>query len=190
MFARVIIGFAICFFTAIFSGCGGQLYKVTPLPAGAPPEASVNAAAGDSPVISVVALDGDQSLERFEANLPLAGVIALDVSIVNKTPAAINPAALKLELRDASGKAFKMLTPKNALKRVMKFYGNAFYRIDARARTIEAYEATALPLEPSIEPQQERRGLLFFEAPRNAARLGGLTLQAAGAKPPINFKVN
>jgi hypothetical protein len=72
----------------------------------------------------------------------------------------------------------------------MKFYGNSFYRVDARQNTIESYEATALPLNSEIAPQEERRGLLFFEAQRNTTRLEGLTLSIAGAGTPINIKLD
>ena len=105
-------------------GCGGRLYNVAPLPSSAPPERPANNADGFA--VNAKALDGDLSLERFSANLPLAGVIAIEVRLANRTPAAINTNSLKFELRNASGKLLKPLTPKNALKRVMKYYGNSF----------------------------------------------------------------
>ena len=140
--------------------------------------------------IAATALDGDQSLERFEANLPLAGVIAVDVRLINQTAVAVDPRSLQFELRTAGGKSFKAIAPKQALKRVMKFYGNSVYRLDARQSTIDSYNALALPLSSPIALQEERRGLLFFEVQRNTTTLDGLTLSAAGAKPPINVKIN
>jgi hypothetical protein len=188
MFPKVMIGFVISLCVVAGGGCGGRLYNVAPLPASAPPDLP----AGDANSFNAVAtaLDGDQSLERFDANLPLAGVIAVDVRLMNRTSAAVDARSLKFALRNASGKSFKAIAPKDALKRVMKFYGNSFYRLDARRNAIESYEATALPLGSPIAPQEERRGLLFFEGPREKVQLSGLTLSAAGAKPPINIKVN
>ncbi len=188
MFAKVMIRFVISLFAICLCGCGGQLYNVAPLPSPAPDNVPTNSATGFN--LSAKAIEGDQSLERFDANLPLAGVIAIEVWLANRTPAAINAASLKLELRDAGGKAFRAIAPKKALKRVMQFYGDSFYRIDARQRTIESYNAMALPLGSAIAPQEERRGLLFFEAPRNTTRLDGLTLSAAGANPPVSVKIN
>lgn len=187
-FAKVIISFLMGLCVAILSGCGGQLYNVTPLPSSTPPDLPANNANGFNIAASV--LDGDQSLERFEANLPMAGIIAVDVRLINQTAAAVDPGSLKFELRTAGGKSFKPIAPKRALKRVMTFYGDRFYRLDARQSTIESYTALALPLGSPIALQEERRGLLFFEVQRNAIPLDGLTLFAAGAKPPIGVKVN
>jgi hypothetical protein len=169
-------------------GCGGRLYNVSPLPSSSSPEVPASNANGFN--IHATAFGGDQSLERFDANLPLAGIIAIDVRLENGTLAAINVGSLKFELRNASSKPLKPLTPKNALKRVMKFYGNSFYRLDARQRTIESYEATALPLSSPISSQEERSGFLFFETARGTTRLDGLTLSISGGMTPINIKLN
>ena len=96
-------------------------------------------------------------------------------------------------LRAGDGKAFRPLTPKAALKRVMKYYGNGFYRVDARQRTIESYEAAALSPASAIAPGEERRGILFFETLRNSPSPSGLTLSVFGATPgnaPLNIKLN
>lgn len=169
-------------------GCGGRLYNVSPLPSSASSE--LPASNADAININAMALDGDQSLERFDANLPLAGIIAVDVRLANRTSASISAGSLKFELRNASSKPLKPLTPKNALKRVMKFYGNSFYRLDARQRTIESYEATALPLSSTISSQDERSGFLFFETARGTTRLDGFTLSISGGVAPINIKLN
>jgi len=188
MFTRVKISFAMSLCAICLCGCGGQLYNVAPLPSRAPDNVTTDSAAGFN--ISATAIDGDQSLERFEANLPLAGVIVVEVRLANRTQAAINAASLRFELRDAGGRSFRAIAPKKALKQVMNYYGDSFYRIDARQNTIDSYQAMALPLGSAIAPQEERRGLLFFEAPRNTTKFDGLTLSAAGAKPPISVKIN
>lgn len=172
-------------------GCGGQLYKVSTRPVGPPTGTPVETANGFS--VNAAALDGDQALERFDANLPLAGVIAVDVALANRTSMPINAGSLRLELRAGDGKAFRPLTPKAALKRVMKYYGNGFYRLDARQRTIESYEAVALSPASAIAPGEERRGILFFETQRNSTQPSGLTLSVFGATPgnaPLNIKLN
>ena len=60
--------------------------------------------------VGAVALDGERSYERFEANLPLAGVIALDVRMVNNSEAKIMTNSLRFELRDPSGAELKYTT--------------------------------------------------------------------------------
>src|SRR5262249_6480073 len=59
-----------------FTACGGRLYKVSPLPTNAQPD--VTTSNGNGLNVGAMALDGEQSYERFEANLPLAGVIAIE----------------------------------------------------------------------------------------------------------------
>lgn len=185
---KVIFSFMLSLCALAGSSCGGELYSVTPLPSTPLPDLATNHT-GDFN-INAMALDGDLALERFDANLPLAGVIAVDVRLVNRATSSINANALKFELHDASGKALKPLTPKSALKRVMKFYGNSFYRIDARQHTIESYEATALPLGSALASQEERRGILFFEVRRGKVKPDDLTFSVAGAKVPIHIKLN
>lgn len=188
MYWRVNYSFVlgVCLITC--SGCGGRIYNVAPLPSSRPPELLTNSTNTFS--INAKGLLGDQALERFDANLPLAGVLAVDVRMANRTSVAINVGSLKFQVSSASGKPLKLLTPKNALKRVMKFYGNSFYRIDARQRTIESYEATALPLTAAVLSQEERRGILFFETERGSTKFDGFVLSIFGGASPISIKLN
>lgn len=169
-------------------GCGAQLYNVTPLPAAS---SAADVASGEQGLIAVTAiLDGDQSLERFEANLPLAGVIAVDVRLVNRTAAPVKTDSLKFNLRDSSGGNLNRLPPDQALKRVMKYYGDGFYRKDAKLRTIESYEKIGLATNATIEPQGNLRGVLFFEKQNNRTSLGGLTFSVVGVTKQININNN
>ena len=72
----------------MIAGCGGQLYKVAPLPKSAPPAISTGNAIGLN--IGAMVLEGDRSIEQFEANLPLAGVIAIDVKLINQSSGLIS----------------------------------------------------------------------------------------------------
>ncbi|MCI0338606.1 MAG: hypothetical protein L0226_13600 [Acidobacteria bacterium] len=169
------------------AGCGGQLYKVAPLPASTPPELSTNSAGGLN--LGATALDGDQSVEQFEANLPLAGVIAVDVRLQNRSSEPINANNLRFELSDGTGAKFKKIPPKKALSRVMKFDGYSFYRVDARQRTLENYEAIALKLDGVIGPQEDRRGFLFFESKTESSSFIGMTLSVTGAGIPNSLQL-
>jgi hypothetical protein len=167
----------------MIAGCGGQLYKVAPLPASTSPKISTGNAAGLN--IGATVLEGDRSVEQFEANLPLAGVIAIDVKLINQSSGLISAKRLKFELNDE--KRFKQIQPKKALSRVIDFYGDSFYRVDARKRTQESYEAIALKLEGAIVPGETRRGFLFFET--DMKTLDGLTLTVTGVGAPISVNV-
>lgn len=169
----------------VLAACGGRLYKVAPLPASAPPEISI----GGGLEIGAVALDDERSYQRFEANLPLAGVIAVDVRLVNKSEAAVATGSLKFELRDASGAALKRITPKKALSAVMKYYGDKFYAKIAYRRTLDDYESVALKQGSAIEPEEELRGIVFFQTKREMASVDGLILSVAGLSAPVNVRL-
>src|SRR5215831_14742847 len=150
MLLRMIVIILLVSLPPTLAACGGKLYKVAPLPAGAPPEISTSNVGGLN--IGAVALDGQQSYERFEANLPLAGVIAVDVRMINKSESTIMTKSLKFELRNASGATLKQIAPKKALGVVMKYYGDKFYANLAYRRTLEDYESVSLKQGVSIEP--------------------------------------
>src|SRR6516225_6282568 len=143
---------------SVLAACGGRLYKVAPLPASVPPEISMGNGGGLD--IGALALDGEQSYDRFEANLPLTGVIAVDVRMVNKSEATIMTDSLRFELRNPSGAALKRIAPKKALGAVMKYYGDNFYAKVAYRRTLEDYESVALKQGGAIEPEGEIRGII------------------------------
>ncbi|MBP6820298.1 MAG: hypothetical protein KA368_02080 [Acidobacteria bacterium] len=187
MFGRKFISFYLSLTLIASMGCGAQLYKVAPLPTS---ESADDIASGELGMIAVTAiLDGDQSLERFEANLPLAGVIAVDVRLVNRTSAAVKVDSLKFSLRDNSGN-LKQISPEQALRRVMKFYGDGFYRKDAKLRTIESYEKVGLAVNSTVSPQGNQRGFLFYEKQNNRTSLGGLTFSVVGVTKQININNN
>jgi hypothetical protein len=169
------------------ASCGGRLYKVAPLPASVPPEISMGNGGGLD--VGAVALDGERSYERFEANLPLAGVIAVDVRMINKSEEAIMINSLRFELRNPSGDALKRITPKKALGAVMKYYGDKFYAKVAYHRTLEDYESVALKQGVAIEPEREIRGIVFFQTKRETTSVDGLILSVAGLSAPVNVQL-
>jgi hypothetical protein len=171
---------------AVLAACGGRLYKVAPLPASAPPEISMGKGGLD---VGAAALDGERSYERFEANLPLAGVIAVDVRLVNNSEATIMTNSLRFELRDPTGAELKRIAPKKALSVVMKYYGDKFYAKAAYRRTLEDYESVALKKGSVIEPEREIRGIVFFQTKSETAGVDGLILSVAGLSAPVNVQL-
>src|SRR5499426_2776519 len=169
------------------AACGGRLYKVAPLPTSVPPEISMGNGVGLD--VGAVALDGERSYERFEANLPLAGVIAVDVRMINKSEETIMTNSLRFELRNPSGAALKRIAPKKALSAVMKYYGDSFYAKVAYRRTLEDYESVALKQGAAIEPERELRGIVFFQTKRETTRVDGLILSVAGLSAPVNVRL-
>lgn len=169
------------------TACGGKLYNVAPLPTQPPPDTTAQMANGLE--IGAYVLEGNTAIERFEANLPLSGVIAVDVRLANKTAGALDGSGLTFELFDAMGKKFKALSSKKALDRVMKYYGVNFYPIAARQRTREDYETVALKSAGQIASGDEHRGVLYYETRRETTNVSGFRLSVAGAGAPINISL-
>lgn len=170
----------------VLSACSGQLYKVVTPSINAPPLVT------DTNGLSVAAkaLNGDEGLEQFDANLLLAGLVAVNVRLTNPTLEPVQLSLLRPELHDSGNTLFKLLTPKQALKRVMSYYGNRLYAKAAYAQTLADYEALALPLTATLAPQEERRGFLFFQTKADATALTGLTLTLNGLSTPITLKLD
>lgn len=134
-------------------------------------------------------LNGDQALEQFDANLLLAGILAVNVRLANHSTEAVQIALLRPALQASGDPRLKPRSPKEALKRVMRYYGNRLYAKAAYAQTLADYEALALPLTATLAPQEERRGFLFFETKADATTLTGLTLTLNGLPAPITMQV-
>jgi len=171
------------------SGCGAP-FKVAPLPKASPTDFATEAAPGSLAVSAALLKDEERSFAQFDANLPLAGVVAVEVQVTNRGSEPLAARALKFELRDAAGVSYKQLEPKKALERLMKFYGKSSYVKDSYRQTRESFESLALPITSPLAPQEERHGFLFFEAKRDVASLSGLTLSVIGGSTPIKLKLN
>jgi hypothetical protein len=173
-----LIGF--CFALLLFSGCSGQLYRVATTPKAAAPALSDEA---KDVVLAARWLTGDELLEQFDANLLLAGVVVVDVRIANRTA---NPQTVNFVLQDTAGTSLKPLLPKQALQRVMKFYGNLLFAKAAYANTLMQYEGLGCPATFTLESQAERRGFLYFALATEATNLHGWRLMMAGAAITLN----
>jgi hypothetical protein len=169
-------------------GCGGQLFKVAPLPASRPTEIMTSNPNGLD--IGAVALDGDQSIVQFEANLLMAGVIAVDVRIINRSQETFDVNKLQFELSTGGGRKFKQISSRKALSKVIKSEGNSFYTIEARRKTRADYESIAFKSTGDLAPQEERRGFLFFEMKEKRDDPGNLILSVNGLDNPITLQLN
>ncbi len=178
-----------CFFAAFLflNACQGSLYKIAPIPQALPVESGKSASNNVVELTAAALLDEDKVYERFEANLVLAGIVAIDVKLVNRSNQTINP---KFELRDAEGRNFSQLESKKNLDRVMNFEGVRAYSKLGKQQTLEQLEAIAIPKKISLSSQQQKRGVLFFNAKRDAAQVQGLRLTVKGIKEPITIILN
>ncbi|MFZ4628458.1 MAG: hypothetical protein ACOYNR_09040 [Blastocatellia bacterium] len=154
-------------------GCGGALYRIAPLPAGpALPSHSLGEVEGAATLrVGAAYYDGDESLRQFEANLPLTGVLAVEVHLLNRGGESADLSAMKIEVRGTRGERRPPLPPltgDKALRRVMRAYGNRLYTIESHRATLARYREIELPVSGELSPGEERRGVLFFAIPPQA----------------------
>lgn len=144
----------------IGTGCGGQLYRVKTL--SGPLQSATATTSLRGLQIEAGGLDGDRSLEYFEGNLPMAGVLAVEVQLTNRSDSPLSLAALNFSLFDRDGRPCQELTPERALRRVMRFYGNRIFQIAAHRETVESYRRIALHHGGELGAGEVRRGVIFY----------------------------
>jgi hypothetical protein len=170
----------LCFILSL-TACFGPLYKVAPLPKTPPDEmpTTTTNATGAGLEVGALLLNDEQAYARFSANLPLAGVIAVEMRLVNRTSEQISVKQKNFTLRDSKRHKLRILEPKNALTYVMDYYGAQLYGLEAYRQTRAAYESLALAETP-LAPGEERRGMLFFALKPPVTDTSGLVLTYKG----------
>lgn len=173
---------------AVLSGCAGTLYTVAPIP-GSPTTGMPKTDAGGFDV-GAIAYSDERSLTQFEANLPLAGLLAVELRLANRTSSAITLDSLRVRLIDSAGTTFKPIEPKKALKRVMKYYGVRLYGKESYARTVEAYQNIAIQFQGELAPSSQTAGIVFFETKKSITDTTGFKLLIDGGPVAVSLQLN
>lgn len=187
MLRTALLGLLIGSFLLFCLTCSVPLYQVAPIPKNVPSETGQTARNDALEVTAIAVTEDDQSFARFDANLPLAGIVAVDLKLVNRSPQAIN--SLKFELQDATGRKFSWLEPKAALKQVMKFEGLRVYSLEGKRQALAQLEAIALPKKLTLAAQGETHGVLFFHVRQDAAKIQAFTLLVKGGRQTITLSL-
>lgn len=185
------LSFSPSLFLSIFlffflSACSVPLYKIAPLPQNSTIPDGKSAAINELEITASALLDDDKSFELFEANLPLAGIVAVNVHLKNN---AATSARLKFSLHDMDGKKFSWLSADKELKRVMDFEGVRAYPKDGKQATLDQLKAIALPEKFELAAQAEKRGVLFFHVKQDATKLRGLRLKVERGTEPLTISL-
>lgn len=187
MLRMAIFGFLSAFALFFCLACSVPLYKVAPIPQNISPEMGQTATSDGLEITAAALLNDEKSFERFDANWPLAGVIVVDIRLVNRTDRVME--SIKFALHDAANAKFSYLQPKAALKRVMDFEGVQMYAIEGKKQTLEQLQSIALPKKISLAAQEEKRGVLFFDAKQDAARIKTFLLLVKEGKHSLTLKL-
>ncbi len=171
--------FASCLLLALLAGCGGKPFDV---------KTSVDLPSlADAPVAesqglrlqAAALLDEDYLLETFDANLILAGILPVNVTITNRAATPVDLHKARFELRTAEGRTYKAADIKSAFKRLIKYYEISTYSKPAYKESREDFAAYALDTGRPLAMGESRRGMLFFIVPDGVVRASGLKLIGA-----------
>ena len=136
--------------------------------------------------IAAALVTEDRAFKDFDANLPLAGIIGVDLRVANRSQNSFQPS---FRLR-ANDRTWKPVSPKQALSRVMKYYGVSFYGKESFRQTRESYDNVGFNMDEGIKPGEERRGIVFFDLKKSATNINGLAMEIKGAEKPILLPIN
>ena len=178
----------------LVSGCGGALYKVKPVVELPPLTGEVKGGTAGGLIVAVAPLLTDEeSQDLFEANLPLAGVLPMRMELGYNSGVPVEIKKLRFRLRDAGGKEWKLLNPKQAISRVLKTNEVYAYNPNSRKQFEAEFAAYGLDLKTPLTPgDRERRGFLFFQTPDKEAVASprGLVLLIEGLAEPLQIAIN
>jgi hypothetical protein len=147
--------------------CGGSLYKVKPVVDLPPmPASSRTATAGGITVWVAPLLTDEESQELFEANLLLSGVLPIRVRLNYESGVPLELKRARFSLRDPQGKTWKLLTPKQAVSRILKSNAVFAYNPNSRKQFENEFGAYALDIKtPITQSERSRQGFLFLATP-------------------------
>ena len=192
---RLAYGLVLGLFIFASAACSGSLFKVKPaveLPA--LPSSAKTVDAGGVRTSVAPLLSDEESQDLFEANLPLGGVLPLRVELSYETGGV--PLALKrarFHLHDGEGHEWKLLSTKQAIKRILKANGVFLYNPHSRKQFEKDFTAYAIDLKTPLPASERRRqGFLFFQTPDKSPVRSprGLVLSVAGLPQPLQIHLN
>src|SRR5262245_55689215 len=155
------------FVVALTSGCSTSLFKVKPaaeLPS--LPETSKSAYAGGVTVRVAPLLTDEETQDLFEVNLPMTGVLAVRTELTHQSGVAVELKKARFRLHDNEGRAWKLLSPKQAVSRIMSANGITLYNPNSKKQFEKEFGAYGIDLKtPLSTTDRTRQGFLFFQTP-------------------------
>jgi hypothetical protein len=176
----------------VTSACGGSLYKVKPVVSTPIADGASGAEAGGVKVRAVPLLVDEEIQELFETNLLLAGILPVRVEIGNSNSVPVELKKARLNLRDGEGHAWKMMSAKKTVARILDYYAVYLYNPNSRAKFEEDFRAHAFDFESPLPQGGQRTGLIFFQTPKKepVASPRGLILSIDKLPHSLELKLN
>jgi hypothetical protein len=191
---RNVVLLVFCASLALFvSACAGALFKVKPVVELPPLTGTVKSASAGGVTIKVAPLLSDEeSQELFEANLPLGGVLPLRLELEHESGVPVELKRTRFRLRDGEGKEWKLLSPKQAISRILKANNVYLYNPNSRKQFELEFAAYAIDLKTPLSSADRRQGFLFFQTPNKepVASPQGLTLLGERLPQTVEIVLN
>ena len=170
----------------LLASCVSKPFNV--IPRSAPPGESFAALAPGGPLeIQASAIrDEDYLYSTFDANLVMAGLLPVKVSLHNNNNVPIDLAPMRF-LLGSSGQ--KPIEPRRAFKRLVKYYGVRVYSPEGYKLALADFSAYGLDQRSPLPPGESRWGLLFFEDRAAQPAGSGLAITVKGG-PAAELKIN
>jgi hypothetical protein len=158
---------------AITGGCGApfNIKTRTSVPA------SYSSFGGNSSIMfSVEALrDEDVLYDTFDANLILAGLLAVRVKVTNSGSEPVDLKETRFGIKSKEGRAFKSIDARAALKRLLTYYQISTYSKAGYKRSRDDLASHQLDNLAPLGPGESREGLVFFRLPDELIQQPDLT---------------
>jgi hypothetical protein len=149
------------------SACSTSLFKVKPvteLPSF--PENSRTADAGGVTVRVAPLMSDEETQDLFEVNLPMTGVLAVRAELTHQSGVPVELKRARFRLQDNEGRTWKLLSPKQAVSRIMSANGVSLYNPNSKKQFEKEFGAYGLDLKtPLSTSDRTRQGFLFFQTP-------------------------
>ncbi|MEP6819246.1 MAG: hypothetical protein ABJA18_06910 [bacterium] len=150
------------------TSCAASLFKVKPAIELPPLAGDVKSASAGGVIVRVAPLLGDEeSQDLFEANLPLAGILPVQLELVFDSGVAVETKKVRFRLKDGEGREWKLVSPKAAVARILKANDVYAYNPNSRKQFEKEFTAYAIDLKsPLSDTERRHQGFVFFEAPK------------------------
>jgi len=138
-------------------------------------------------------LTDEETQELFESNFQLAGLLPVRLEMTHNGGVPIELKNLKFTLRDDAGTAWKLISVKQAISRILSANDVFLYNPHARKTFDEDVRAYDFKLkEPLTHEERRRQGLIFFVTPRKepVSSPRGLVLSIEGLGQPASLNLN
>ena len=192
--SRTATALGLCLFALLLTSCNKSLFKVKP--ANALPAMPASAASTNVGSLSFRAsplLTDEETQDLFESNLQLAGLLPIRLEVVHNSGDAIEMKKLKFHLTDSANTAWKLISTKQAIARILKANGVTLYNPNARKQFEKEFREYEFNLkDPLTHAEGKRQGLLVFISPQKepVASPKNLTLTIEGLAQPVELKLN